>query len=410
MKQYTVLKGDTFDLISRKVYGQEKDASLIAISNPGIVEPLTAGISIIIPTNPNLPAAKVLSVDSTNENETAILIDGKRFRFWETVSFSRQIDTIDTIEFTAPFNVDQIEFRDAFRPFTYKAVDLFIGGIKLFTGTMLSPVPNLTPTSSKITVQCYSRPGVLMDCSSPASAFPLEFNDQKLEEIAAKIVKPFGLSVEFLADSGAIFEQVAAKPEKKPFEFLSGLAQKRNLVISNTSEGKLLFWRSVPAGSPVAKLEQGQSPVISVDPTFKPQEFFSSITGIEPASIGFAGGKYTVKNDNLPDVIRPLTFELADTQNADLKNSVEAKTGRMYGNAANWAANLSTWRNPNKNLWEPNTTIILKAPNAMIYTDFEFLIRSVNFSKDGSSERATLNLVLPGSFEGKIPKVLPWVG
>jgi hypothetical protein len=44
----------------------------------------------------------------------------------------------------------------------------------------------------------------------------------------------------------------------------------------------------------------------------------------------------------------------------------------------------------------------------MIYNEYEFVIRSVRLIKTGDSESATMTLVLPGSFEGKIPEAMPW--
>ena len=51
----------------------------------------------------------------------------------------------------------------------------------------------------------------------------------------------------------------------------------------------------------------------------------------------------------------------------------------------------------------------LNAPNAMVYGEFEFLIRTVTFHQDAENSSATLDLVLPGSFGGAdTPDRLPW--
>jgi len=44
----------------------------------------------------------------------------------------------------------------------------------------------------------------------------------------------------------------------------------------------------------------------------------------------------------------------------------------------------------------------------MIYEPYTFVVRSVRFSKDDSSETATLDLVVPGAFNGEVPEALPW--
>ena len=68
---------------------------------------------------------------------------------------------------------------------------------------------------------------------------------------------------------------------------------------------------------------------------------------------------------------------------------------------------LNTWIRPLQ-IKEDDNTITLLAPGAMIYSEYEFVIKSVEFSRDGDSETAVLKLVLPGSFSGEIPETLPW--
>lgn len=405
---YSVIIGDTFESISRKKYGTEKEADLIARANPGVAQPLTAGTTLIVPALPDAPQNVQQQAAADTEDEVAILIDGKRFRFWDRVRITRSIDTMDTVEFGAPFDSEAPGFRGTFRPFSFKTVVITVGGTPLFTGTMVAVNPVVGNAQKVISVSGYSLPGVLNDCTSPASSFPLEFDNQGLREIATAMAAPFGISVDFRADQGAVFERVASEPGKKVSAFLTELAKQRNLIISSSPRGKLVFLQSSEGGQPVARLQQGVAPVLSVTPFFSPQEYYSHITGIEPVVVGLAGSQFTVKNPRLLGVTRPLTFNAPDTLDADVKSAVEAKTGRMFGNMASYSVHVATWRDPSGKLWEPNTSIKLLSPDAMIYKEYEFIIRSIEFSRDRATETATLNLVIPGSFSGKVPEALPW--
>ncbi len=111
-----------------------------------------------------------------------------------------------------------------------------IGGTPLFTGVMMTPSPTLKNDRKSVAVSGYYLPGVLMDCPIPASAFPLEFNNQNLREIARTVAKTFGIAVDFKEDPGPIFERVAADPTTKAFAFLFKLARQRNFVISSTPD------------------------------------------------------------------------------------------------------------------------------------------------------------------------------
>jgi len=413
MPTYKVVTGDTFDVIARKKYGTETDASRIASANPGVVEPLTPCTDIIIPDLPEAPQNKQQQAPSASIDETAILINGDRFRYWDTVRITQSIDTISTIEFGAPFNHETPGFKDTFRQFSYQSIVATVGGIPMFTGTMLTPVPVLENKRKIINISGYSLPGALNDCTPPASMFSngqskLEFDGQGLQEIVKTLIAPFGIAVDFIGDQGATFERVATEPGKKVLSFIIELAKQRNLIVASKQDGKLVIWNSVTTGKPVANLEQGSSPVLSVTPFFNPQDYYSHITGIEPVVVGGEGSQFTVKNARLPGVVRPLTFNAPDTIDSTVKSAVEAKAGRMFGNMVSYSVRVDTWRDPAGKLWEPNTTINLLAPDAMIYNNYEFVIRSVEFETDSKAQTAVLNMVLPGSFNGVIPNNLPW--
>lgn len=408
MSSYTVRAGDTFESIARKQYGSEQYASTISKANSGAAEPLTAGTVLAVPPRPGAPVDKQGQAPSSGANEVAVLINGTRFRFWSDLRLTRSLDGMDTIEFSAPFDAEAPGFREVFRPFSYAPLVVTVGGDVLFTGTMIGVTPNLSDRQKTISVSAYSVPGVLNDCTPPASAYPVEFNDLALPEIAAALADPFGVAVSFTGPAGSAFERVAVDPGDTVLAFLSDLARQRSLVVSSTPDGELLFQQSVAAGQPVAALQQGASPVLGVQPSFSPQQYYSHVTGLESVYLGTEGSQYTVKNPHLAGTVRPLTFKSPDVLGGDIQQAVAAKVGRMYGNMASYSVQVDTWRDKDGRLWEPNSTVKLQAPGAMIYDPYEFIVRSVSFERSGAKEAAELDLVLPGSFSGTTPETLPW--
>lgn len=408
MSTYTTTNGDTFELISRKQYGTERDASLIQRANPGVFEPITAGTVLTIPPQPGAPQNQPQDAQSEQSNEVAVLIDGVRFRFWESIKLTQTIDAMSTVEFTTPFEPTAPGFKDTFRPFSFKPLTVTVGGKPLFTGTMVAPSPDLSATQKTLSVSGYALPAVLNDCTLPASAFPVEYNQLNLKDIAASVAGVFGLSVVFSDDPGPVFERVRLGTAEKALSFLSKLAKQRNFVITSTPNGELWFLRSVEPGQPVAILEQGKPPVESVTPTFNPQGYYSHLSGVVPTVSGAVGTQHTAKNPFPMESLRPLNFKLEDTENAAVKAAVDTKMGRMFGDMASYSLQAATWRDPNGVLWAPNTTLKLTAPGAMVYSSYEFIIRGVELGRDRASETATLALALPGAFSGKVPEALPW--
>ena len=405
---YETVTGDTFNSIARKRYGEDQFSDTIAKANPSVLQPLLPGSKLTIPAIPEIPANRTQSTISDNPTEVAILIDNQRFRFWNSVKITRSLDSIDTIQLSAPFEAENAQYRSAFIPLKYQDIEVTVGGMPLFNGTALNITPQLRPVTKSFTLSGYALPGVLHDCTAPASAYPIQFQGQGLREIAKALLEPFGLGLDFTVDQGSVFPSVSSTETGKLLAFLTKLANQRNLIMSSDPLGKLLITRSVDTGQPVSILEQGLSPLNAVRATFKPQEYYSDITGIQPSFLGISGSKYTVKNPRLTGVVRPFVFKVPDTLTGDLKTATEAKAARMFANSVSYTVSIPSWRDSSNNLWQPNTTVKLLAPDAMIYSSFEFLIRTVEFSKDPDKESVVLSLVLPGVFNAQLPEVLPW--
>lgn len=63
-------------------------------------------------------------------------------------------------------------------------------------------------------------------------------------------------------------------------------------------------------------------------------------------------------------------------------------------------------------MWAENMKVTLLAPGAYILRETEFIIESVELTKDiRGGDQAALSLVLPGSFTTTMPKQpFPWEG
>lgn len=407
-----IREGDTLESIARRVYGDERKAADIRRANPGLGDVLKPGDVIAIPGAPT--SASASSTVAASENAVEITIDGVTLKHWQAVRIRRSIDTVSTVEVIAPFDPDDKTKRRVFRPFSYLDASVKIGGGSIFKGTLISVDPMLDNTSNTVSAAFYGLPGVLADCTAPASAYAerngaIEWDNSSFAVILEDVARMFGLKVILQDDAGAPFERVGLGPNVKVMGFLTELAAQRNLVINDTPEGALRVQKAVVSGAPIANIEAGAAgPIVEVSAMFNPQEYYSHITGIAPVIIGLAGTQYTVKNTRLGDKVRPYTFDSQDLLDTEIKQSVESKIGRMFANAVSYRATAATWRDQSGKLWEPNTIIKLKAPRVMIYKPFDFLIRGVQFDKNADSETAILDLVLIGSLAGQIPGKLPW--
>lgn len=407
MTAHTIKQGDTLDGISRISYGTSEGVALIASANPGLDITLVVGDVLNVPELAGAPVLEEPPLPAGDENEVAVRQDGRHFRFFTTMRLTRSMDSFDHFTMSAPFEPDNAEFRSAYVPMTYRRTELFVGGERQYTGVNVSVPPRVAVNGRTVSSEGYALAGVLNDSNMPGSSFPLEFDDMNLQDVAKSVCKPFGLAPVFNALPGPAFERVSLAATVRVLSFLAKLAQQRNLVISNDKFGQPVFHKTL-GGFPVQSLNEGVSPLLSVEAKFNAQQYYSHVTALTPATIGNDGGQYTAKNPHLPGVLRPLVFDAGDTFNGDAKAAADAKLGRMFANSIAYRVKLAGWRNARGDLWSPNTRIRLTAPGVMIYNETEFLVRAVDLDRSGSHYSTTLTVILPGSFEGITPKVLPW--
>ncbi len=348
--------------------------------------------------------------DAPLPESVSVLIDGERVEHWSEIEITDSLDAFSTVKLVAPFEAERAEFRELFRPFSFKPVSVFIGDDVAFKGKMVGVDPRISPDERSVEVTAIALPGVLVDCNAPATSVPLEFKRVDLKTIARALLEPFALDIDFPDDVGAPFEKVKVEVDQKLIAFLIELAKQRTQVLANTAEGALLCWRSVAPGNPVARLEQGKAPVSAVSASFNPQEYFSEMTGFASTKRGRKGSKHTEQNPWLREVLRPSSFKLDDTEKGDAPEETRARMARMFGNMAAYTVeDLPTWRNAEGALWRRNTTVTLLAPDVMVYRETELLVRQVTLKQTASRYSATLGLVLPGAFSAELPKQLPWM-
>jgi prophage tail gpP-like protein len=278
------------------------------------------------------------------------------------------------------------------------------------TGRVKDVEPQAEADSSSVGVTVYSLAYDLTEVCAPPELLPLEFNGFDLRQIADRLVAPtLGIATVFDGAPGAKFTRIRCEPGGVIHSFLVDLAQQRGYVLADNASGDLVFRNEAFKGAPVARLE-GQ-PVTKVTANIAAGSWFSTITGRVSKKAGSDGSRFTQRNPLYQaDNPRSYTLSVGDTESADVPKAVTAAIGRMVASVVTYTVDsLPTWRDPQGKLWRPNTTVTLLAPEAMVYTETELLIRSVRLHQTAEAETASLELVLPGTFGGFLPTELPWV-
>jgi prophage tail gpP-like protein len=337
------------------------------------------------------------------------LESGQSFGRWSEVEFAFGLDGYTAVSLTGPFDHERPEVRRAFQPLSFPRVTVTIGDRLVLTGYAKDIAPSSDAAMSSVGVTVYSLAHELTEVCVDPALLPLEFNGLDLRQISDRLVTPsIGERAIFDGEPGAPFARVRAEPDATIHSFLVDLALQRGFVLTDAPSGALAYRAAASPGAPVARLS-GQ-PLTKVSATFDPPSWFATITGRASRKSGKSGSKYSEFNPLYrADHPRHYTARLDDTESGDVPRAVHAAVGRMVGGVVTYTIDdLPTWRDLRGALWQPNTTLTLVAPEAMVYRETELVVRSVRLHQTPDGETASLGLVLPGSFGGALPAGLPW--
>lgn len=335
-------------------------------------------------------------------------INGSLWNEWSHVALTKHLDGISQLELTSIWDPSRADMRAAFSPYLYQSVDCLVAGEQHFAGHIVTPAPSQDPKQASIEIAAYSRSGPLQDCKVPPEFFPLEFNKQKLDAIAAKIAQAMGVDVYVDADVGAPFERAALKPTDSPWTFLTDLAKQRGVLLGDDAGGDLVIRAVDPAKAAVATFEHGLPPMSEISWSGNGQNYFSEHTALASSKLGAKGGKNTVSNPWLDTPRRADVFTADKSEKGDLPRAAQAKFARTLAAAGSWSIKVPTWRDGDGKLWTPGDFVHVKAPHVFIYEQSKLLIRTAKLVQSKADEFGVLNVVLKESFTDLLPETRPW--
>jgi prophage tail gpP-like protein len=423
-KAHNVQQGETLGAIAVRYLGSSAKWTKITGANPQLANRKKApdgspliypGDTLVIPMDqteirPTSAQTKTPIVLSDKEQDVSIVISREKFTGFTAYNLNLSYDSFDTFSFSAPYDPSIKELRDVITPFAFNSCEVYYNDVLVFKGTLLTPDPELSDTSSEITLQGYPICGVVNDCMVPPTKYPLQCYGITMKGIADAACEPYSIPVIFDGEIGPEFTEVSIEPTDKILDFLSRLAKQRNLLITNNEKGQLVFFNPNPGKAAVSFVE-GRSPLISIKPKFKAQDFYSHITGFGKTDAEYPSMSYTFENKYLINkgIMRHHSLTIEDSETiSDLENSVKAHAGRMFTDCVSFELLCENHVNENNEVFYKGMGVCVYAPSAMIAKETNFIARDVKLSRTVEGKTATLNLVLPGSYTGEIPEALPW--
>lgn len=148
---------------------------------------------------------------------------------------------------------------------------VMLAGVPLITGYIDSMTRFVAAEERGIDVRGRDRTADLVDCS--AINRPGSWRGRRLEEIAAELVKPFGIPVEVVGTTGAPFTRFALQQGETVFAAIERMSRYRGLVAWSAGDGTLRIGNP-DIGESIGRLAEGEN-VIAASLTTTTSERFS---------------------------------------------------------------------------------------------------------------------------------------
>lgn len=278
--------------------------------------------------------------------------------------------------------------------------EVLVKGFALSQGFKWSSQKNLASISG------YSLPGIFEDVNIPPDLYPLQYNGMSLLSIVNKVTSKWNTSTKYkigvVVDDvvknivNKAYNEVTAQPTETIANFLKGLAQQKDVIISHDENGNILLTKAKTESKPILTFdfEKGQIPGVSFDLSFNGQSFHSHITVMKQAGINSENaGQYTIKNPYCPVTYRPKVVNQSSGDEVD-SSSFAMRELKKELEGLTLTIQLDRWI-INGKIIKPNQMIEINSPELYIYGMKRFFIRSVDFTGSAVGTTCVLNCVLP---------------
>lgn len=325
-----------------------------------------------------------------------LLVDGRRHGGWTRAEVSLGIE-----QMAAAFSLGYTQRgpeNAAARPIRPgQRCELSLLGQRVLTGWVDEDSASLDKSAASYDVNGRSLTADLIDCSAIHRSG--QWAGRTLAQIAADLLKPFGIPLRVRTDVGAALPSFALQEGETVFEALDRAARLRGVLLAADGDGALVMLRAGDARSP-GELREGRNiEAVSVNRNLRDR--FSRIVvkgqsrgddldnGAAVASPSAAATDPGVRRH------RPLIV-LAEEQGVSLQARANWEQKVRVARGLSATVTVSGFEAAPGVLWAINTRVRCVAPGVGL--DSELLVAALQYRLDDSGSRTTLTLVPPDVF------------
>lgn len=333
------------------------------------------------------------------DDAATFYVDNKIYEGFKNLKLSRNLTQLTgsfEITLVDKWRVDQEDFE--LKP--GQEISCRLGNTPLYKGYIDRLSISLSSSSRNLTISGRDKTGDLVDCSIIGNN---EFNNMTIDAIAKELVKPFGIGIVIFSDIGKPFTKFTVNQSETVFEALERLAKQRDLLLTSSPVGNLVFEKKGTVRSS-SELIEGVN-ILQSAVTFDNTERFSEyhVKSQAPALLGSINdntkGKGLAKDNG---ILRYRPTLLISENPADSAGSQKrAQWEASFRAAKGMQVSVMTqgWTQKGGELWATNQTVHLYCRSLGLKQDM--LIQRVRFEQSESGRRTELELIRPDAFEFK---------
>ncbi|GAB7450980.1 contractile injection system protein, VgrG/Pvc8 family [Enterobacter roggenkampii] len=344
-------------------------------------------------------------MDNSQTPEAVVLtVAGQQWDGWTDMSVTSSLDAIAG-EFDLTITTQWSEAA----PRTIKEglpCSVTIGADKVLNGYIDDFIPSYDAENVSIRVMGRDKTGDLVDSSVVHKSG--QWKGMRLEQLAAEIAKPYGITVINETDTGDAFPSVVLEQGETGFELLDRLAKQRGVLLTSNADGNLVITRASKKRASVA-LVLGEN-ILAARGRFSWRERASQYIVKGSSSAGGAawddqpakviGGRQISIDDEEISRYRPKILVNEDSLTVGgASTRGDWYKARMMGEANTTEITVAGWRENGDTgpLWKTNLLTDIRDPIQNL--DTTWLIKSVTFTEGDGGRIAVLALVPPESLD-----------
>jgi prophage tail gpP-like protein len=366
---------------------------------------------------------------TVNINDVTLLINGVAYGGWKSVRISAGIERLARdfdLEVTSQWPGSNIEQRIQ----KGDACEVFIGTDLMLTGYVDATPIRYDSSSVSVGIKGRSKTADLVDCCPvnvvPAGGWsdvdngkggprPLtqradgQWNNRKLEKIAAYLAKPYQISVIAQVDTGPVIREEMINPGETVFEILDRMMRKNHVLCTDDANGDMVIITAGSGGRCTTALELGKN-ILSGNAPLDYKAVFTRYTCVgqravqegEDQSVAFSGSA-SVTDTSIFGVGRMRALLVTQTGQADegtCRDRVNYEKAYRAGKALETDYTVAGWRQDDGTLWLPNR--LVRVRDGKIGFDVDLLISEVTYTLDKDGMRTDLKV---GPLSGFLSKV-----